>query len=592
MRKKLLYTIMALGALVTAASCEKEIELDTPLYPVEEEDLASLKVYIQEKATNNTHTTAYDSNPTGLILPEDDTLSFYVRLSHAAEEEIKVNPVLEGLPEGTYAFVDGHAQAVIKPGERVSEEDIRIVLVENDALIGLDEYTTAKITLDVVSGPAEVGQNLNTFTWTVRNRYSIIYLGTIEGLQEKQYVGGVDWTPYSTSSYVDRFYDGDYSSYIYLTASPNNTTPQMYVDLNSKAMLEGIGFVPYGSSVTYLTRYWPGEAEFYISNNGENWKSVGVIEFEPGEAATWQVIRFYEPTEARFIGCKFNRNMASYYSSIYFSEVGIFGDLSVREVYVTPDEAYVRVGKTISLSAAQRPVNSPDQLTLSWSSSNPSVATVDAEGNVTGVAPGVVTITAAGGGFEGAATVIVRENKEPEFFGNYTMYAPTGAGSTYEPTARKIEILQADDSHVTWRFTDAAQMRVINDKETWLIATLPYEKIDGDHYRVIWPAGTLFATDFLTASGLAAPKVYACMYRGSGTSTTYRSIADTSVDLEFIYDEALGTFSVSYGDTHDWSYDCTGIGLAYDYINASGREYTNQSWLVMWGGEKFSMYRD
>ena len=586
--KKLSIFLLGLSALALFA-CQDELVPGTPLYPVEKESFTGVKVYVNELQNNNVYKSVYNSNPLGVEIPED-TASFHVQLNLAQAQPIEVKAKLEGLPEGTWHFVEGHDKVTIPAGERVSSSDIRVVLDQSDDLIHMDEYTDAKLTLEVVSGPAEVGENLNTFTWNIRNRYTIIYLGTIEGLEDKQYVGGTDWTPYSTSAYPERFYDGIYTSYIYLTADANATAPSMYIDLKSQAPIDGIGFVPYGSSTAYLERYWPGEAEFYISNDGENWTSVGVIEFEIGAAATWQVVRFYETANARYIGCKFNRNYASYYSSVYFSEVGVFGDLSVREVYTTPESAYVRVGKTIQLSAAQRPINAPETLAITWSSADPSIATVDAEGNVTGVAPGATQIIASGGNFEGRTTLVVRENVGQEFFGNYTMMAPTSSSGS--AVARKIEILKADDNHVTFRFADDAQKRVIEGKDAWLIGTLPYEKIDGDHYRIVWKAGTIFATNYLTGSGLAVPKVYACMYRGTGTSATYRSIADTSVDIDFTYDEISGKFMAAFGETHDWSYTASGIGLAYDYVTAAGREYTNQSWLVMWGGANFSFIKD
>ena len=584
--KKNILAIHAMGAMLLA-SCADELEVGTKLYEEESEDYTSLKVFINELTSDNTHVTEYDSTPLFVSVPED-TASFFVKLNMVSSKDVVVKATLSGLPEGTYKF--DRDQVTIKAGSKVSEEDIRVVLVENDVLRNFDEYTDATISIDVVSGEATVGKTMNTFKWTVRNRYTIMYLGDIEGLEDKQYKGGDDWTPYSTSAYPERFYDGIYSSYIYLTADAAATAPTMYIEMYGKAPIDGIGFVPYGSSATYLTRYWPGEAEFYISYNGEQWTSVGVIQFKEGEAATWQIIRFYEPVTAKYIGCKFNRNFASYYSSVYFSEVGIFGDQTLNTFVITPEEPNVRVGKTIQLSAAKCPVNAPEEVNFVWSSSDSSVATVDQEGNVTGVSEGVAQISVSSNGLTSSVNVLVRAAGAQEFFGNYTMMAPTSSSGS--PTQRKIEILKVDDSHVTFRFTDDAQKRVIDGKDTWLIGTLPYEKIDDDHHRIVWEAGTMFATDFLTASGLKAPKVYACMYRGTGTSATYRSIADTSVDIDFSYDEASGKFKAAFGETHNWTYTASGIGLAYDYINASGREYTNQSWLVMWGGANFSMTQD
>ena len=586
--KKNIFAILAMGAMLLA-SCADELEVGTKLYEEDSEDYTSLKVFINETSNDNVHLTQYDSTPLFVTVPED-TASFFVRLNMVSEKDVVIKASLSGLPDGTYKFE--RDQVTIKAGSKVSDEDIRLVLVENDALRNFDEYTDAIVNIEVVSGEATVGKTMNSFKWTLRNRYTIIYLGEIDGLESKQYKGGDDWTPYSSSSYIDRFYDGIYTSYIYLTTSPTANEPSMYVEMFGKTQIEGIGFVPYGSSSTYLTRYWPGEAEFYISDNGEQWTSVGVIQFNVGEAATWQVVRFYEPVYAKYIGCKFNRNIGNYYSSIYFSEVGVFGEQSLNTFVITPEEPNVRVGKTIQLQASKHPVNAPESVNFVWASSDNSIATVDQDGNVTGVSEGVVQISVSSNGITSKVNVVVRSSGAQEFFGNYTMFASTSSSTTSTPVERKIEILKADDSHVTFRFADESQKRVINGRDVWLIAKLPFEKIDDDHYRIVWKAGTIFATDFLTASELAVPKVYACMYRGTGTSATYRSIADTSVDLDFAYDEASGKFKASFGETHDWSYVASGIGLAYDYINSSGTQYTNQSWLVMWGGVNFSLTRD
>ena len=576
MKNSRIFVLVALAALA-AAACEKEKEYGTTLLPAAEEDLTGVKVYVNETAGRNAHLTRYETTPVSMTIPED-TVSLYPRLNRAATGDVVVSAMVEGLPEGTYKFV--REQVTIKAGACVADEDIRVVLVENDALYDLEGTVNAKIRLQLVSGPAEMGKNLNSIDWNVLNSLTLIYLGDDEGLGLYE-AADVEYKGYA---YPERFRDGDYGQYCAL-----NTSTDYYVDLGSIVALDGIGFVPYAPSAYYL-RYWIGEAEFFTSNDADNWTSIGVLGFNEGVAGTWQVARFYAPISARYFKVHFNRNYTSSYSSIYISEWGVFGDLSLRELYTVPASASVRVGKTIRLEAFKRPINAPQEMTFTWSSADPSVATVDQEGHVTGVAPGAALITVSGGGFEAGASVIVTENVDPEFFGNYTMKARTSA--TGSLTERHFEIRKADDTHVTVRCTDESQRRTINGKDAWLIGTLPYEKVDGDHYRITWTAGTVFATDFLTGSGLSVPKVYACLYRGTGTSASFRAIDTASVDLEFSYDEISGKFKGSFGATHDWSYEASGIGLAYDYVNASGREYTNQSWMVMWGGNDFSFTKD
>ncbi|NIA15635.1 MAG: hypothetical protein GWP08_16350 [Nitrospiraceae bacterium] len=77
-------------------------------------------------------------------------------------------------------------------------------------------------------------------------------------------------------------------------------------------------------------------------------------------------------------------------------------------VTVTPCAGTIQVGETLPFSAARTGIGAT---TFEWSSSDPSVATVDANGVVTGVAVGVATITATGTncGASDSAQVTVRE---------------------------------------------------------------------------------------------------------------------------------------------------------------------------------------
>ncbi|MDK2937729.1 MAG: thermitase [Eubacteriaceae bacterium] len=67
-------------------------------------------------------------------------------------------------------------------------------------------------------------------------------------------------------------------------------------------------------------------------------------------------------------------------------------------------------GNTNGLSVVYSPVNTTESKTVSWSSSDPSIASVDSDGNVTGVSAGSATITATVGEFSSSCTVNVVES--------------------------------------------------------------------------------------------------------------------------------------------------------------------------------------
>lgn len=82
---------------------------------------------------------------------------------------------------------------------------------------------------------------------------------------------------------------------------------------------------------------------------------------------------------------------------------------SVSSVRITPTAAAVRVGATTQLEATALDAdgNALPGRSMIWSSNSRSVATVDAAGRVTGVAPGAATITATSEGRAASAAVTV-----------------------------------------------------------------------------------------------------------------------------------------------------------------------------------------
>lgn len=85
-------------------------------------------------------------------------------------------------------------------------------------------------------------------------------------------------------------------------------------------------------------------------------------------------------------------------------------DVPVTSVVLSPTSLTVQEGETASISAAVVPTNATDK-TVTWTSANTSIATVDANGNVKGVSAGKVKITAKAGGVSSSCDVTVKANK-------------------------------------------------------------------------------------------------------------------------------------------------------------------------------------
>ncbi|MEZ4417614.1 MAG: fibronectin type III domain-containing protein [Gemmatimonadota bacterium] len=83
--------------------------------------------------------------------------------------------------------------------------------------------------------------------------------------------------------------------------------------------------------------------------------------------------------------------------------------LPVSSIEIAPRSVEIAVGEVVQLTATAysgdgSAVSGP---ALNWSSSDPAVASVDASGRVTGLAPGTVAVTATGSGVAGSAAVSI-----------------------------------------------------------------------------------------------------------------------------------------------------------------------------------------
>ena len=90
---------------------------------------------------------------------------------------------------------------------------------------------------------------------------------------------------------------------------------------------------------------------------------------------------------------------------------GADGGTAVTNVALRPESGSIRVGGTLQLTATVVPYTAENKA-VTWSSSNPSVAAVDENGLVTGVAAGIaaVTVTTVDGSKTAAATITVTDN--------------------------------------------------------------------------------------------------------------------------------------------------------------------------------------
>ncbi len=84
--------------------------------------------------------------------------------------------------------------------------------------------------------------------------------------------------------------------------------------------------------------------------------------------------------------------------------------VAVTKISINNQYVFLEMGNTLTLNAKITPDNATDK-TITWTSENTAVATVDEKGVVTPVSVGIVTITAAVGGKSAKCVVIVIKNR-------------------------------------------------------------------------------------------------------------------------------------------------------------------------------------
>ena len=128
----------------------------------------------------------------------------------------------------------------------------------------------------------------------------------------------------------------------------------------------------------------------------------------------------------------------------------------VKEIKLDKDSAEVQVGKTLTLTATISPSDATDK-TVTWSSSDKAVATVDSKGVVTAVKPGTATITASAKGKDGdvKATCTVKVTAAVTGVSLDRSDASLKVGESLTLTAT-VSPAEATKRDVTWSSSDTS----------------------------------------------------------------------------------------------------------------------------------------
>ena len=189
---------------------------------------------------------------------------------------------------------------------------------------------------------------------------------------------------------------------------------------------------------------YPAGYAVYVSTDGVNWGSP----IATGVGSSGLTIITFPTQIARYIKVVQTGSTTGNYWSIY--EFYVFGvDYhAATGVTVSPTSATINIGATQLLTATLSPTTASDTV-VTWVSSDPTKATVDSTGLVTGVAIGTVTITATtqDGGKTATSTITVSPATSP---GAGTLNYPALLGywqNWDDPTSPFIPLDQVDPKY-------------------------------------------------------------------------------------------------------------------------------------------------
>lgn len=137
---------------------------------------------------------------------------------------------------------------------------------------------------------------------------------------------------------------------------------------------------------------------------------------------------------------------------IGFTSCNSHDDVAVTSIQLDKTTITLLKGENTKLTATVLPENASNP-TVSWNSSNSSIATVDTKGNITAVAAGttVITVTSADGQFSASCSVNVNVNVSSITLSDTSITLEKGSSKQLSITINPVD---ATDKSVTWFSSD------------------------------------------------------------------------------------------------------------------------------------------
>ncbi len=296
------------------------------------------------------------------------TVSSEGKVKGVAEDTVTIT--VSAGKEGTKAIYTDEIEITVNP--RSDNEQYYIIKIDNYAL---SSHASSEITSNS-SGYEYHGLQAAPYDADSPAPLDILWM-----LEE---VDGVE------NGYYIKSYNGEYLSATYVRGSGSGYTGTLTVGETQDVWIVNSGLEAWEGNGSYLKSTNasdnPRPAEIYLTTRLSN---NNVDFFTVGSSSSYEISQLVEPSE-------------------------IVQPVAVTGITLSPTYIEIEAGRSAQITANVMPENADDK-TVTWASSDESVATVDNNGRVRGIVEGTATISATtnDGGFTAECTVDVTPSSSP-----------------------------------------------------------------------------------------------------------------------------------------------------------------------------------
>lgn len=324
--KNITLPALMLAAMPLFVACSDEKEFGENLFPTEKEDYESIKAYIYANdAVQQSEGAEVVQTPIGYDMP-DYSVEFYVSLTRPAEEDITVTVApdeektvqdlgdFKAIPVD--AFVMERGTVTIPKGSQQSSEPVVAKFQNNDAAKSLSAGDKGKLTFTIkdVKGGAKISTNLNSISAYVSYSYNVIKsVGSIEG-KTKLNITNIFNLGYERDD-TQKLTDGSNTNSVYTYVGYGGWS----VTLDEETEVSAVAVYP---RTGYYVNYSPKSYELFSSNDGENWTSIGTVEWQTTPDGTKPLVaELYSPVKTKYLRVDPIVSFYSSYPYVYVAEI-------------------------------------------------------------------------------------------------------------------------------------------------------------------------------------------------------------------------------------------------------------------------------